>query len=281
MKFPQNLHTHTVFSDGKNTPEEMVRGAVQAGCVSLGFSEHSPMPPAADQDSWAMAASDVDAYRQEILRLREAYRREIRIFLGLEQDIDSPAPAEDYDYWIGSVHGVWADGVYLPVDASPEEFDRVVREHFGGDPYAFVRAYYRRESEVVNMTNCQIVGHFDLITKFNEGGRWFDESDRRYRDAALEALEGVMERDVVFEVNTGAMCRGYRSVPYPAAFLLEAIRQKGGRVCITSDTHSDQTIVHAFPQAAELVKSCGFREVWVLDVDGFQSVDVGFYTGRG
>ena len=49
----QNLHTHTVFSDGKNTPEEMVLGAVRAGCTSLGFSEHSPLAPFYDPDRYA------------------------------------------------------------------------------------------------------------------------------------------------------------------------------------------------------------------------------------
>ena len=64
----QNLHTHTVFGDGKNTAEEMVLGAIRAGCGSLGFSEHSPLPPEADPDRYTMA--NVPAYRQEILRLR-------------------------------------------------------------------------------------------------------------------------------------------------------------------------------------------------------------------
>ena len=280
MKFPQNLHTHTIFSDGKNTPEEMAQGAIQAGCASLGFSEHSPLPPAADLGGWSMKASDVNAYRKEVLRLREVYRGKINIFLGLEQDADSPVLPGEWDYRIGSVHGVWADGAYLSVDASPEEFDLAVREHFGGDPYAFVRAYYQREAEVTAATGCQIVGHFDLIAKFNEGGRWFDESDRRYRRAALEALEAVMEHDVIFEINTGAMSHGYRSIPYPAPFLLEAIRGKGGRICITSDAHSAASIVHAFPQAAELAERCGFREIWTMDADGFRSVDVEMYAGN-
>ena len=81
-----------------------------------------------------------------------------------------------------------------------------------------------------------------------------------------------MERDVIFEINTGAISRGYRTAPYPAPFLLEAIRQKGGRVCITSDSHSADTIVHAFPHAAALAEAAGFRETWVLAKDGFQPV---------
>lgn len=270
--FPQNLHTHTVFGDGKHTAEEMALGAISSGCASLGFSEHSPLPPSADPDGWSMAAEDVDAYRREILRLREAYAGKLDIFLGMEQDADSPAPAGAWDYLISSVHGVWADGVCLAADASAQDFDRAVREYFGGDCLAFVEAYYRRVAEAAGADGAPIVGHFDVITKNNEGGRRFDETGPRYRRAALEALEAVMEREVIFEINTGAISRGYRTAPYPAAFLLRAIFEKGGRVCITSDSHHKDTVVCGFSEAAALAEACGFREAWVLTRDGFQPV---------
>lgn len=279
MSFPQNLHAHTSFSDGKHTPEEMVLGAVRAGCASLGFSDHSPMPPAADPDGWSMKAEKLPDYRAEILRLRKTYAGKLELFLGLEQDVDSPPPEGDWDYLIGSVHGVWAGGCYLPVDESADAFDRAVREYFGGNCLAFVQAYYRREAEAAVQTGCGIVGHFDLITKFNEGGRRFDENDPRCRAAALEALEALMERDVIFEINTGAMSRGCRTAPYPSPFLLEAIRQKGGRICITGDSHSADTIVHAFPQAAALAAACGFRETWVLAKEGFRPLDLAACRG--
>ena len=269
----QNLHTHTVFSDGKNTPEEMVLGAVRAGCTSLGFSEHSPLAPFYDPDRYAMEAADLPAYRSEILRLREKYAGQLEVYLGLEQDYDSPAPGPDFDYLIGSVHSVVADGVCLSVDNTRETLVSAVREHFGGDFFAFARAYYRRVAAVAE-TGCQILGHLDLVTKFNEGGRLFDAEDARCRAAALEALEAAMERDMIFEINTGAMSRGYRTAPYPAPSLLKSIRAGGGRICLTSDSHSAQTITYAFPQAAELALACGFREAWVLTEGSFRPVEL-------
>lgn len=275
--FPQNLHTHTTFGDGKHTPEEMVRGAIRTGVRSLGFSEHSPMPPEADPDGWTMDAGREAAYRAEVLRLREAYRDRLEIFLGLELDADSPAPVGPYEYIIGSVHGVWKDGCYLSSDTSPESFARGVREHFGGDYYAFAAACFQREAAFAAESGCQIAGHFDLVSKFNEGGRFFDEGDPRYTRAALEALETAMVRDVIFEINTGAISRGWRAAPYPALFLLRAVRERGGRICITSDSHSADTIACAFPQAAALAESCGFREAWVLTENGFQAVGLEAY----
>ncbi|MBD5163045.1 MAG: histidinol-phosphatase [Oscillibacter sp.] len=275
--FPQNLHTHTIFGDGKHTPEEMALGAIRAGCRSLGFSEHSPMPPEADPDKWAMQAEREAEYRAEVLRLKKVYQDRLEIYLGLELDADSPMPREPYDYLIGSVHGIWKDGCCLPVDASPESFAKSVREHFSGDYYAFAAACFQREAELAGRVGRQIVGHFDSVTKFNEGGRFFDEDAPRYRNAALEALEALMEHDVIFEINTGAISRGYRTVPYPAPFLLRAIREKGGRICITSDTHHAETVACAFPQAAALADSCGFREAWVLTEDGFRPVGLEAY----
>lgn len=56
--------------------------------------------------------------------------------------------------------------------------------------------------ESARRTGCQIVGHMDLITKFNKGDRLFDTEHPRYRNAARE-----------------------RNLP----------------ICITSDTHSAES----------------------------------------
>lgn len=261
----QNLHTHTTFCDGKNTPEEMVQSAVSLGLNSLGFSGHAPMD--GPNGDWTMG--DVPGYRAEVLRLREQYAGQIEIFLGLEQDFYSPPQADSWDYVIGSVHQVQKDGAWLSVDASSEEFVRAVEHHYGGDFYAFAEDYYRRVGEIAERTGCQIVGHFDLITKFNEGDKLFDAGRPRYVSAALEAMDRLAERDVIFEINTGAVSRGYRSAPYPDPALLRAMRERDIPICITSDAHSAGTLLHAFSQAAELAWACGYREQMILTRQGF------------
>ena len=91
-----------------------------------------------------------------------------------------------------------------------------------------------------------------------------------FRPGQAEIVDAALAgRDVIFEINTGAMSRGYRSAPYPSPALLDFLRDRGGRICVTSDSHSASTILHAFPQARELAKSRGFREVWVLTKSGF------------
>ena len=266
MKY-QRLQVHTDLCDGSASPAAMAAAAMSAGCASLGFSGHSPLP---FEGSWTMAAGDIPRYRAEVLRLRAQYAGQMEIYLGLEQEFFSPAPGEGWDYRIGSVHCVEKDGTYLSVDDSPLPFQESVERYYGGDFLSFAADYYRLEAQVVARTGCEIAGHFDLITKFNEGGRFFDESGRRYRSAALEALDALLESDVIFEINTGAISRGFRTVPYPAPFLLRRIRERGGRVTITSDSHSPSTILFGYADAFALACACGFSEYWVLTASGFQ-----------
>ena len=268
----QNLHTHTTFCDGKNTPEEMVRSAVSLGMDSLGFSGHAPM---AEPNDWVMDRADIPRYRGEVLRLREEYAGQIELFLGMEMDFYSPPMPGPWDYLIGSVHLVKKDGAELMVDYTAEDFCRSVEQYYGGDFYAFAEDYYRLVGGVAERTGCQIVGHFDLITKFNEGDRLFDTGHPRYVSAAMGALEALRGKDVIFEINTGAMSRGYRTGPYPSPALLRAMRDMGLPICITGDSHSAETLLYGFDQAMELVHSCGYEERMVLTRQGFQSIKIG------
>ena len=263
---PQNLHVHTTFCDGQGTPAQMADAAFEAGCGAIGFSAHAPL----EGEDWAMAEHSVEEYRRQVLCQRRRYAGRMEVYLGLEQDVFSPPPKGTWDYLIGSVHGVLAGGKVHWVDESESAFHALVEEHFGGDVLALAREYYRLEAQVVQRTGCQIVGHFDLLTKFNEGDRLFDTACSAYRRLALEALEAVLEQDVLFEVNTGAMSRGCRKTPYPAPFLLQAICSKGGRIVLTGDSHSPSSIVFGYGQALEVIRACGFSSAWYLTQDGFR-----------
>lgn len=267
-----NFHTHSTFCDGKNTPEEMVRAAIAAGMKVLGFSEHSYLP---FDSSYCLNPETEPKYREEILRLKEKYRGQIRLMLGLEQDCFSKPAYPEYEYLIGSVHYVPADGRYCPVDATPEILMRDVREHFSGDVYAYVRAYYELEAKVLETTRAEIVGHFDLLTKFNEKKPLFDENDPRYRRAALDALDALLEKDPVFEINTGAISRGWRRTPYPSPLLLRRIAEKRGRVTVSADAHSADGIACGFADAVHLLEASGISRVFVLGENGWEAIPTG------
>ncbi len=240
-----DLHVHSTFSDGENEPGEIVLAAIAKGVKTLGFSDHSYT---GFDESYCMQKGRQTEYRKTINALKDAFSGRIKICCGIEQDFYSTATTDGYDYVIGSVHYILKDGVYIPVDETAEILKHAAKEHFAGDMLGLCEAYFENAGRVYEKTKCNIVGHFDLITKFNERERLFDEDDPRYINAYKKAVDRVMKDCKVFEINTGVVCRGYRTKPYPSEHIRDYIRQKGGTFLLSSDSHQKETLCFAFDQ---------------------------------
>lgn len=257
----QNLHTHTTFCDGKNSVDEMAQAAIESGLTSLGFSSHAFT---AHDTSYCMMIQNYEKYRRTIINAREKYKDNLNIFVGLEQDYFSVKPTIRTDYLIGSVHYVKKAGVFTPVDETREDIENAVEKLFGGDIFSFLREYYCLVSNIYDKTKCDIVGHIDLCEKFNKDGVLFDRTSREYVSLYTAAVEKLVSQGLIFEINTGAMSRGYTGQPYPYEDILRCIRKNGGRITLSSDTHSVDTVAYKLDEMVYFAKQCGFSEVYVL-----------------
>ena len=263
-----DIHTHTTYCDGKSTPEEMVKKAIEKGFESIGISGHGYM----DFDvSYCMTLEDTKKYVNEINELKKKYPQ-TDILLGLERDYYFAPDGQEYDYVIGSVHYVEKNGVRYDVDYY-DVFADNVEKHSDGNFRTFVELYYETVKDVVNKTGADVVGHFDLVAKFNDGNKFFDEDADWYKECVIEALDEVSKTKPIFEVNTGAMSRGYNKI-YPSEFILKEIKKRGCDVVITSDCHDAETLGDNYDKAIELVKKCGFDKVFVLTKNGFKYRDI-------
>ena len=268
------LHAHTTFCDGESTAEEMVRSAIQLGVTTLGFSGHAPASDLWGNESWCMNATTLQDYWNEIHRLQAKYQNTLDILCGLEMDYYSDPIPVTPDFVIGSVHQIKKDGMQFAIDLEPEELSHGINTLFGGDVLAFAAYYYALVANVVCKTNCDIVGHIDLLTKYNEYSPYLDESDPRYLSFAYEALDAVLEQDALIEINTGAISRGWKKSPYPSPFLLKRIAQKKGRVILNSDAHHADALLCGFEGAIELARFCGIRELWCIKNGQFSPVAI-------
>ena len=68
----------------------------------------------------------------------------------------------------------------------------------------------------------------------------------RYVKAWQSAADTLLKTGKPFEINTGAMSRGYRTEPYPARDIREYIRRHGGKLILSSDSHMKDTIIFRF-----------------------------------
>ena len=260
-----NLHTHSIYCDGKNTPEEIVNSAISLGLLSVGFSGHAYTP---FDSSFCMSQENTKKYTEEILNLKEKYKDKIEIYLGLEADLLSEFDKKNFDYIIGSCHYVTVGSEHLSVDDTEEIMKENVKNYFSGDYLKYAENYFEQILKL-NTISPDIIGHFDLLTKFNEGNKYFNENDKKYLDLAFSALDTLIPKCDLFEVNTGAICRGYKKSPYPAVPILKRLKEKGAKIIITSDCHDARDLTFYFKETQTLLKETGFLSTVILSGNKF------------
>lgn len=262
-----NYHTHSTFCDGVDTPEEMVLGALELGFDALGFSGHG----FTSIDS-SYCIKDHDAYIAEIRRLQKKYAKQIQIYVGLEEDMRHPCRRSDFDYIIGSSHYVCKDGVYYPVDSGEEGFETCLSLY--DDPISLARAYFEPFVSYILDRKPDIVGHFDLITKYDEKHENMYLEDREYLNMAREYMTRALESQCIFEVNTGAIARGTRTRPYPCLELLYLMKQHNAKLILSSDCHDRRLLSCYFEESRNILRDVGFETLYILYDGKFREIKV-------
>jgi len=266
----QNLHTHTTFVDGKDTPEEIVVEAIHREFHSIGFSEHTYLKYSSFPNQ--LTTEKIEIYKKEVAELKRKYQDKINIFCGLEYDYYSQVNTDDFDYLIGSVHYLDCAGNIVTFDHGLKETVEYIDAHFGGNALNFAKEYFETVARLPEKGNFDIIGHFDLITKNNEKGKFIDVSSKEYLALGMEAIHALKGKIPLFEINTGAISRGYRTSPYPQMEFLKEFNRLGFGAVITSDCHDKAFIDCHFEEAKSLLEAAGFKSKWILTNNGFKEV---------
>lgn len=287
-----NLHTHSIYSDGKSQPREIVEEAVRQGLTTLGFSEHSPLP--FDND-FSVKEADMPRYLAEIAQLKAEFKGKIDIYCGLEADyltgVSEPfaVTKEKYhlDYLIGGVHLVIEPAlrqaqepeetkVVEPVETptqtiNPDEiwfidgpkwevYDEGLQKFFDGDIRRAVRRFFEQSNEMIENEQFDIIAHFDKI-KMHNRDRYFHEDEPWYRKLALETLDLIREKGLVMEINTRGIYKKRYNGFYPSPWLMEEACKMHVPVIISADAHHFSEITLEFASAEEALKKAGYRSV--------------------
>lgn len=255
-----NYHTHSTWCDGRDSPLAMALAAADLSFDVLGFSSHALLPRC--RFDWALSSGKMTSYVAEIRSLAERFAPKMRILCGVEADYirDEASPDRSVyagyglDYIIGSVHFVRApDGVSVPVDASVDALRSGIRDHFAGSAEAFVREYFAQQREMLAF-DFDIVGHLDLVRKFNARHPYFDENAAWYERELSLTADAVAASGKIVEVNTGAISRGWLDDAYPSAPLRAMLRERGVKFVLDSDAHGAEFLDTAFERFSDAEK---------------------------
>ena len=264
--YKQNLHTHTTFCDGKDSPEELAEQALARGFDSLGFSIHSFMR------KQTIDKERLEGYKSEVLRVKEKYKDKLAVFLGIEYEPWTEFSTDGFDYTLAAVHYLPTPEGYRTFDVGYEGTIDYINNYFDGNAMKLVRAYYETLARLPEYGKFDILAHLDLVTKNNEAHPFFDDKSKEYRGLVLDAIDTLAGKIPFFEVNTGAIARGYRTSPYPSLEILKELKAHGFGAVITSDCHNKNYLDCAFDAAREYLAAAGFNSKFILTDNGFLEI---------
>ncbi len=260
-----NFHTHSTFCDGNDTPEDMAKAAFEEGFDALGFSSHGYT-----RFDLSYCVKDEDGYVASVSALKQAYKGKMEIYLGTEEDAFAHVAREKYDYIIGSSHYLLTNKGILPIDLSAEQFEGCLAA-FGNNTLALAESYYSAFCSYIRSRRPDIVGHFDLITKYDELNASRFLADPAYNAIAERYAALAAETGCIFEINMGAVARGIRTTPYPAANLISVLKKGGARFILSSDCHDKEKLAFAFDDAKAFLREAGVKEAVTLSGGEFIS----------
>jgi histidinol-phosphatase (PHP family) len=270
-----NYHTHTHFCDGSAAPEEYVKAAIDEGFSDLGFSAHAPLP---FDNKWSVRPDMLEKYTAEVRRLQKVYASKIRIHLGLEADyiagitgsFDKVRAQCGFDYIIGAVHLVKSDRSdhLWFIDGDPSGYDEGLRDIYQMDIKAGVDAYFKQLWEMISSERFDILAHADKI-KMNNRGLYFSTDERWYQEYIEQTISLIAARQFIVEVNTRGIYKKRSPEFYPSIPMLEKLFAGSVKVTISTDAHQPGELSLQWKEAADCLKSIGYRHIMGFDGKGW------------
>lgn len=263
-------HSGQYCRHAKGTLQPVVERAIEAGFTHYGLSEHCPRYRAQDLygDESDLSPTDLfsmfRAYADEAFALRERYADRIQVIVGFETERLPPESWSQrmaelralapFEYIVGSVHDV--DGVY--VDFKPEVTEQLSDMLGGRD--ALQARYFDAVTDMVATLRPEVVGHIDLVRKFEGASANISRHAWPHLEASLEAVRAAGS---VLDVNCGAARRGLSPV-YPLPEILQLACRMGIGVTLGDDGHGAHDVGVGLNLSMAALHAAGYRELRYL-----------------
>ncbi|MDO4648830.1 MAG: histidinol-phosphatase HisJ family protein [Eubacteriales bacterium] len=267
-----DYHVHSEFSDDSEYEmEQVVKDAISMGMRELCFTDHVDYGIKRDWDDprgmlyrkggkgeperMPVANVDYPGYAEKIKLLQEKYRDRITIKLGMEFGMQRHTIAAyeklfagyPFDFIILSVHEV----------EDKELWTGDLRRGISRQEY-YEKYYMEMLAITEKFHNYSVLGHMDLIARYDEEGEYPFEKVRPYIEKILKT---VIADGKGIEVNTSCYRYGLSDLT-PSIQILEMYRDLGGKILtIGSDSHKEEHLGDYIPETLTQLKAMGFKEI--------------------
>ena len=250
-----NYHTHTTrCMHARGIDEEYVKSAIKGGFDILGFSDHTPWKY--DSDFVAhmrMPISQLSEYLDSIRSLREKYKDQIKILVGLE--------CEYYECYHENLKKLIEDNQldYVIFGNHYNKTDEI-RDYFG---------FTKDEAKLNEYVDSSIKGmesgvyayfaHPDLYMNI------YGEFDELARSAAHKICSTAKRLDMILEYNLGGVRYGAkgRECGYPCDDFWKVAAEYKNKAIVGVDAHDNTDLEdkELFDEAVAYLESLGLEVV--------------------
>ncbi len=250
-------HTHTRFSDAKNTVSEMCQaalGRVDEICITDHFE------PVLE---FTGIYQDYDENEAEKQIREQAQLLEGRLVVSYGIELGQPhqepektkrlLDAHDFDFTIGSIHSLRDMDDFCHYD---------YRSYTEDDFKKLIDKYIDETHEMIGLGGFCSLGHFGYpLRYFYACSKEYDLL--KHKSGIEKMLELLIGQGIALEVNTASLYYSLAKVlAYPE--IVDMYYRMGGRlITLGSDTHAVDDIGHALPETQKMLKDIGFTEFTV------------------
>lgn len=247
-----DYHMHTpLCGHAVGNPDEYAQVAIAAGLEEIGFSDHAPFV-VRELPGITMKQSELPVYYQMIESVREKYRTDLRIKIGIEADFvpgyeDKTKTILDdypYDYVIGSVHFINDWGFDDPGERATWD---------ASDVNQVYRDYYALLRQCAQSGLYDIMAHVDLVKKFGH------RPTESMLDEVEKTAQVFKETGVAVEINTSGLRKTVGEM-YPAFDCMQIYAKHQIPLTFGSDAHQPSHVGADFSDAIKLAQQAGYRE---------------------
>lgn len=246
-------HIHTAFSSDSKTPmEDMVKRGIELGLTSLCFTDH--MDYGFPEKYGLPFVFDPEPYCEMIMELKEKYKNQIKILMGVEiglkveetARIQSLLSQYSFDFVIGSLH------LYHDLDPYQDDF-------WGSFPSTLdaVKTYLEEMLLMLNkLDGYQTLGHLDYVLRYQRN-KLQHSLYEELPELVDEILLTIIRKKISLEVNSSGYLK--LGAPNPSMDICKRYYELGGRlITIGSDAHKPENLAGSFDRISSELKKCGF-----------------------
>jgi histidinol-phosphatase (PHP family) len=255
-----------------------VEKAVELQFNHLGFSSHAPID---SQYDFTLTEAEIPEYLNEIEGYQKKYPQ-IKIFKGLECDF-IPGMTKDFsyykdqyqlDYIIGGVHLVKVpnrEDIWFIDGPKRETYDTGLAQFFNHDIKKAVTCFWEQTFEMIETQQFDIIAHLDKIKMHNQD-RFFKEDEDWYLKLVDHAIELIVAKHLIVEINSRGIYRLRCKNFYPSDYILEKLAKAQTPMVISSDAHRAEELPLYYDEAKKKLQDFGIKELAVLENGEWHSI---------